>query len=609
MERRSFGACAKMANDFASMITYGALKQMRNENDGLKPIVQVMELKPVKENRLRAYLWDGVEDFNYGMISSQAVPHVEDKLKPFCLIRVNNYSVTNTNNRSIIIIMSCDVVAEAADVKAKVIFTENQRKAFTEKGNISQEVGNSVSNIKTPTKPNRPLGMTNGTPRTPFSTATMPISSLNPYQSRVTIRGRVSSKSDIKTWSKASGQGKLFTFEVFDDSGEIRVTAFNEQADKFFELIQPKQVYFISGFQCKAVNKTFRVNNNEYELTLGKFANVVLCTEDCGDVPEQTYVFVKIAEIEDSPTDQLVDVCAVVKSFGEPQTFNRRTDGRPITKREVMIVDDSNKSIALTLWNDSAVNFQAENNPVILVTKARITEFNGSVSITTGQTSSLELNPNLDRSKELQLWWRAEGCKSDFESIRGSGAGFDYAQEWMDFELMTRKGEAFDISDKPMYVWNRATITMFNKDNALYKACAADNCMKKVQDQGDGLYLCEKCGGQPSRNFKWRMLLKIVVSDATRQSWATAFNEKAEQILGVTAATLGKYNEDDPEGMDKIFADAMFKGFHMKFRGKMEVFQEERRFQLAVVDAKEVRVVDDCKHLIKEIESLGKLLD
>lgn len=84
--------------------------------------------------------------------------------------------------------------------------------------------------------------MTNGTPRTPFSTATMPISSLNPYQSRVTIRGRVSSKSDIKTWSKASGQGKLFTFEVFDDSGEIRVTAFNEQADKFFELIQPKQV-------------------------------------------------------------------------------------------------------------------------------------------------------------------------------------------------------------------------------------------------------------------------------------------------------------------------------------------------------------------------------
>lgn len=65
-------------------------------------------------------------------------------------------------------------------------------------------------------------------------------------------------------------------------------------------------MYFISGFQCKAVNKTFRVNNNEYELTLGKFANVVLCTEDCGDVPEQTYVFVKIAEIEDSPTDQLV---------------------------------------------------------------------------------------------------------------------------------------------------------------------------------------------------------------------------------------------------------------------------------------------------------------
>lgn len=267
-----------------------------------------------------------------------------------------------------------------------------------------------------------------------------------------------------------------------------------------------------------------------------------------------------------------------MKNPGEPQTFNRRTDGRPITKREVLIVDDSNKSISLTLWNDSATKFEADNNPVILVTKARKTEFNGTVSITTGQASAVELNPKIDRSKELELWWRAEGSRADFESIRGSGGGGDYAQEWMDFEMMTRKGETFDVSDKPMYVWNRATITMFNKDNALYKACPADNCMKKVQDQGDGQYLCEKCGGQPSPAFKWRMLLKIVVSDATKQSWATAFNEKAEQILGVTAATLGDYNENDPESMDKIFADAMFKGLHMKFRGKMDVFQVGRAF-------------------------------
>lgn len=49
--------------------------------------------------------------------------------------------------------------------------------------------------------------------------------------------------------------------------------------------------------------------------------------------------------------------------------------------------------------------------------------------------------------------------------------------------------------------------------------------------------------------------------------------QKAEQILGVTAATLGGFSESNPDEMDRIFADAMFKQFHFKFRGRMEVFQ------------------------------------
>lgn len=65
-------------------------------------------------------------------------------------------------------------------------------------------------------------------------------------------------------------------------------------------------MYLISGFQCKAANKTFRSNNNEYEITLGKFSKVELCTDECDDVPEISYAFVKIADIEECPTDQLI---------------------------------------------------------------------------------------------------------------------------------------------------------------------------------------------------------------------------------------------------------------------------------------------------------------
>lgn len=59
------------------------------------------------------------------------------------------------------------------------------------------------------------------------------ISHLNPYMNRWTIKGRCTSKSDLRRWSNARGEGKVFSFDLLDvDGGEIRVTAFNDEADK-----------------------------------------------------------------------------------------------------------------------------------------------------------------------------------------------------------------------------------------------------------------------------------------------------------------------------------------------------------------------------------------
>ena len=46
-----------------------------------------------------------------------------------------------------------------------------------------------------------------------------PISGLNMYSNRWTIRAKVSGKSDIKTWSNAKGEGSLFSMELLDSSG------------------------------------------------------------------------------------------------------------------------------------------------------------------------------------------------------------------------------------------------------------------------------------------------------------------------------------------------------------------------------------------------------
>lgn len=52
------------------------------------------------------------------------------------------------------------------------------------------------------------------------------------------IKARVTNKSDIRTWSNSRGEGKLFSMDLIDESGEIRCTAFKNQCDRFYDLIE-----------------------------------------------------------------------------------------------------------------------------------------------------------------------------------------------------------------------------------------------------------------------------------------------------------------------------------------------------------------------------------
>lgn len=53
-----------------------------------------------------------------------------------------------------------------------------------------------------------------------------------------------------------------------------------------------------------------------------------------------------------------------------------------------------------------------------------------------------------------------------------------------------------------------ATIVYLRKENCLYQACPSQDCNKKVVDQQNGMFRCEKCDKE-FPNFKYRLILSV----------------------------------------------------------------------------------------------------
>lgn len=157
--------------------------------------------------------------------------------------------------------------------------------------------------------------------------ATQPISSLSPYQNKWVIKARVTAKPPIRTWSNAKGEGKLFSFDMMDESGSIRATAFRDLVDKYYDMIQVciqkekcfcantkklmdfklqvDKVFYITKCQVKPANKQFSRLPHDYELTFSNETVVQECTDD-DDLPTVKYEFTPISQISNLESNAVI---------------------------------------------------------------------------------------------------------------------------------------------------------------------------------------------------------------------------------------------------------------------------------------------------------------
>ncbi|KAG8180228.1 hypothetical protein JTE90_016216, partial [Oedothorax gibbosus] len=564
-------------------LSTGAINRILNGEDVPGPVFQILGCKKIPgtgNDRYRLLISDGVTGCPFAMLGSQLSHMVTNKeLEKFTICRVDKCVCNQVQaDRKVIILLSLTVLVPGNEVNEKLGNPIN-----------SQTTGAPSTNNPAPTNngqmaPTEPV--TNGRPPSMYETQPMngtvsvhPINTLTPYQNKWTIKARVTSKTPLRTYSNSRGEGKVFSVNLLDESGEIKATGFNDAADKYYDMLETNKVYYVTRASLKPANAKFSTVKNDYEITFNNDTQISPCDDSAASIPMMQFDFVPIANIEEAEKDSNIDVIGVCKSTSDLTTFVARTSNKEMTKRDVKLVDRSNKEVNLTLWGKDAETFDGSSNPVVAVKGARVSDFNGK-SLSVSMSSSMQINPDIKEAHILKGWFEREGCNMESQSISGKGPTGLSGGQWKTFAEAA--SEQLGSGDKPDYFVNKATVVMLRKENCMYMACPGEECNKKVVDMNNGLYRCEKCNREYSE-FKWRLLLSLSVADNTENQWVTCFQEAAEAILGVTAQELGSHKETDENRYNEVLAEANFKSYVFKLRTKLETFNEESRLKTTVV--------------------------
>jgi replication factor A1 len=148
----------------------------------------------------------------------------------------------------------------------------------------------------------------------------------------VETAGKVMRKFDLVNFERDGKHGKVASFQIADETGQIRVTAWHEQTEQLDR--------FKEGDTIRIVNGLFRLNQGQKEIHLNERSKIVVNPSDititgvAAPVARSEQVRKKINELAEN--DQNVEIFGTVVQVFDPRFFEQC----PTCRKRPMARDD-----------------------------------------------------------------------------------------------------------------------------------------------------------------------------------------------------------------------------------------------------------------------------
>ncbi|KAF2753828.1 subunit of heterotrimeric replication factor [Pseudovirgaria hyperparasitica] len=595
----------------AQAISQGSLRAIFEGTPSANPILQCVQIKAMENKsgegeRYRIVLSD-ISNFIQTMMATQSNHIVTDGgLKKGSIVRLTGYNPQIVKGKKILIILDLEVLEEYGEVDkiGEPVALDpkpgEQVEAKAQPSAISGTnfYGNKPAQppVQQQQQPQRSLPSHPSGPAAGGNTNLYPIEALSPYAHKWTIKARCTHKSDIKHWHKKTGEGKLFSVNLLDDSGEIKATGFNEQCDALYDVFQEGGVYFISS-PCRVnlAKKQFSNLNNDYELSFERDTAVEKAQEQ-SDVPQVRFNFTSIGDLESVEKETTIDTIGVLKDVGEVSEIVSKTTNKPYNKREITLVDNSLRSVRMTLWNQSAIQFEVPLESVIAFKGVKVSDFGGR-SLSLLASGTMKVDPDIDEAHKLKGWYDAQGRQDNFQShasTMGAGSGGN-RNEYKTIAQVAEEGIGMN-SEKAEYFNLKATVLYVRSENFAYPACSSGDCNKKVVEVEENEWRCEKCDKSfPKPNYRY--VLSFNVSDHTGQMWLSGFDDAGRLIMGMDANELMEIKNEDESKVAELLQDATCKTYNFSVRARMDTYNDQQRVRHQVQTASSLDFPRECSRL------------